>query len=206
MCQLLVAPPSWGRLCRAPVPGGASLGVGGSEALAAFSLPVVCPSRLFGHRSLPVSHLLLSSFCVSFQTWSLPSHCVHTATVCINPSSRGHLLPAAGAWPGVRAHALLFSHAHRAAPAAGLELLRALLRALLGCRQELLRVPHRGAASRTRSSFPGGGPGAGSSPSARQVSLLACLFLLSSCHCSAERVSWPHTSLRVAGRRCPSWG
>lgn len=63
----------------------------------------LCPSRLFGHLSLPVPHLPLSSFCVSFQTWSLPSHCVHAATVCINPSSRGHLLPAAGAWLGVRA-------------------------------------------------------------------------------------------------------
>lgn len=44
----------------------------------------------------------LSSFCVSFQPWSLPSHCVYMAVVCTDLPSRGHFLSAVSAWPGVR--------------------------------------------------------------------------------------------------------
>lgn len=54
---------------------------------------------------LPLSHLSLSSFYVSFQTWYLPGHLVHAAVVCINPATTT-CYPAVSAWLGVHAELL----------------------------------------------------------------------------------------------------
>lgn len=64
----------------------------------------LCSSWLF-QSSLFLFHLSLSSFCVSFQTWYLPSHLVHAAVVCINPATAA-CYPAVSAWLGVHAELL----------------------------------------------------------------------------------------------------